>query len=819
VPAAGAIRAETPGAFVRIAQANVPPVLEPAGRSSFSFLMWLQRSGEADPRMSLLDVPGAISVSIDAADRAVRARLAGSPAALEVLLPLQEGGSVPLGQWILLAVSFDRASGTLQGWARSELIGPVHEAVRLPGFSPAAPSGDLLIGAADSGSAQPGLYGLMVFRDHPLARRDVENLWAAQDYLGPYRLENTASGGSLDGPEGVVWMVNHAIPTLPTGGVIPLRSAALVGGAVAATNFCVYGRGPGAGPSIVDAGAVDSVSSGPDAFVFESPYDGGFFHRRPADAGLPGPPALVAMESESLRRLALDRPAGVQRVLVSGNSRAISPGDADQQTFPENFAHGLIASRLASTAGVLNRRATAGGGQRWFGYDCTDPPRSSGTITGIDATSLPERSFSRLWTGSVNAYSAGPGGGLFLRDGAGISIKCRPEAGSLMDGPGGDGTAADFPLRVRAYVGRFPGSGSALWRPEKSSGQSVAGSLGPPAVAPLDTTVYTHVLSSSAGDRVEPATRILRLSGDHGAGITAGDGCFVSQGAGEGGISLVQSVSVLPGPTTQVVLEKWFMVDPTLDSSVLRFGPVSVHAIEHEWPELSPGDLEIWRGLEVTATGGHVVLFSLDAWRPGVCGWAFGTYGSGGMGYGQQIEVAHSAAHERAIAALAPDVWLQSLATQNSSLASMVDFLKIVRAGAPGAEVAWVGDAAHLSPMAGWHQFMMDNAASARVPAVSAFEEPDVGLLEDQSADGLRADLSHFSHRGNVRLAERWLSLLARATAPREDLDGDGSVGIADLLTLLASWGPCPSSPCPADLDRDGEVGHADLLALLSAWS
>ena len=52
------------------------------------------------------------------------------------------------------------------------------------------------------------------------------------------------------------------------------------------------------------------------------------------------------------------------------------------------------------------------------------------------------------------------------------------------------------------------------------------------------------------------------------------------------------------------------------------------------------------------------------------------------------------------------------------------------------------------------------------------------------------------------------------------DLNGDGSVGVADLLILLASWGPCPDLPetCPADLDLDGNVGVADLLILLANW-
>jgi hypothetical protein len=52
------------------------------------------------------------------------------------------------------------------------------------------------------------------------------------------------------------------------------------------------------------------------------------------------------------------------------------------------------------------------------------------------------------------------------------------------------------------------------------------------------------------------------------------------------------------------------------------------------------------------------------------------------------------------------------------------------------------------------------------------------------------------------------------------DLDGNGSVGIGDMLQLLSAWGPCPpKGPCLGDLDCDGEVGVTDFLHLLSRWS
>ncbi len=51
------------------------------------------------------------------------------------------------------------------------------------------------------------------------------------------------------------------------------------------------------------------------------------------------------------------------------------------------------------------------------------------------------------------------------------------------------------------------------------------------------------------------------------------------------------------------------------------------------------------------------------------------------------------------------------------------------------------------------------------------------------------------------------------------DLDGDGHVGVKDLLILLGSWGPCADcKDCPADLDGDCIVGVKDLLILLGNW-
>jgi hypothetical protein len=51
------------------------------------------------------------------------------------------------------------------------------------------------------------------------------------------------------------------------------------------------------------------------------------------------------------------------------------------------------------------------------------------------------------------------------------------------------------------------------------------------------------------------------------------------------------------------------------------------------------------------------------------------------------------------------------------------------------------------------------------------------------------------------------------------DLDGDGPVGVSDVLLLLSLWGPCGDcGSCSADLNSDCNVGVLDFLLLLSSW-
>jgi hypothetical protein len=51
------------------------------------------------------------------------------------------------------------------------------------------------------------------------------------------------------------------------------------------------------------------------------------------------------------------------------------------------------------------------------------------------------------------------------------------------------------------------------------------------------------------------------------------------------------------------------------------------------------------------------------------------------------------------------------------------------------------------------------------------------------------------------------------------DFNGDGSVGMVDVLIMLDRWGACTDcGNCPGDIDDDCAVGITDLLELLANW-
>ena len=120
-----------------------------------------------------------------------------------------------------------------------------------------------------------------------------------------------------------------------------------------------------------------------------------------------------------------------------------------------------------------------------------------------------------------------------------------------------------------------------------------------------------------------------------------------------------------------------------------------------------------------------------------------------------------------------------------------------VHTGCPGTSTNEVGCALYGCPSGPWPQVTFDGiAGQTYLIRVTGFNSVEIDYVLTLTGPDCQGDVSILG-----------------------DLDGDGTVGVSDLLILLADWGPCPpKGDCPADLNSDGSVGVADLLILLANW-
>ncbi len=103
----------------------------------------------------------------------------------------------------------------------------------------------------------------------------------------------------------------------------------------------------------------------------------------------------------------------------------------------------------------------------------------------------------------------------------------------------------------------------------------------------------------------------------------------------------------------------------------------------------------------------------------------------------------------------------------------------------------------------------------------------DTDFLDPALDDGASATIGY--QAGGVRNTAQWsfntggavtagsvLTLMDDILTCPGDVNFDADVGFADLVEVLASWGPC--CECHEDIDEDGDVGFSDLIAVLAAW-
>lgn len=103
------------------------------------------------------------------------------------------------------------------------------------------------------------------------------------------------------------------------------------------------------------------------------------------------------------------------------------------------------------------------------------------------------------------------------------------------------------------------------------------------------------------------------------------------------------------------------------------------------------------------------------------------------------------------------------------------------------------------------------NGSFATAVTLPAGDAPGSTVMGDVDGNGSTDIVAANIFGGTVAVLRNDCGIVCPA-----DIDGSGSVGIEDILSVLASWGSC--SGCDADLDGNGQIDLSDLLQVLAAW-
>lgn len=807
--AGAAVQAESASAVIELA-AHVSPVDRLTG--DFSILIWVHPDAMTVGGSSIFEIPGVLSLGTDGVGNAqatLRVLVEGATEPEELVATNKQ----PLmgDRWHLCVLNYRAGVGVLELFV---VGGSGSHTSFTQATGPAVafdqPTGGPRLGQSSAGvPAMLGAYGLLVVRTESIKASEALSLFQRKRYFGPYDNE-TSPTGSMTGPDGAVWMLNHCMSTLPTdidAGGVKFEHAAIVGELVGRRNVHVYDDSIAVEEEFerfIMVRQVEQVSGFRYVSYREAPLDD-FFNIDPSPFGITYP--SVPGNSPVAHQL-VTAPRRPIRVMVSSNSRAVFRDDGSLQS-PGNYTHGFIDLKRSQTAGVFFRPAVRGWGSPWFGFDCRDAPLN--VLTELtDSTNGRYQHFSRFWTGSARGPAEGPGGGIFIEPGGNYEMRCRPEPGSLM--------TADKPLVVEASVMAFPGASPVLFKPRRGETQRDPGiDVAPQQILNLNTETYS--LTFEEDDRIVNSTAFV-LKGQHEGLINPGDAIFISSGPGQGHLSIIRSVTQgITQATIQVTMPMANLPDT---GSVMHFGPWHFERISYTFDPVPQGDLRVWRGLYLSAAlpGGGLPVYAFSAWRPNVNGYIFGVAGWGGNGYYPQLIHSEDEARPLWMAESRADVWFQVPAQQNSFPEHMRYFTDEIRLGLPECEIIWAGEAEHPTGASiGWTKYIVDHAAEFGVVGIAANNRVQVGTALEQLADGHRSNLPHISRRGNLKLAALWCELLADAALVPCPADFAAPWGAYDFFDLQVFLTRYLTDDAAADLNEDGQIDFFDVQAFLVAFS
>ena len=794
-------------------------VVVPAPSFAFSgasntVLLWLRRS-PAPGVQSILDIPGALALRTTSTGDLIATLT--NPNATPPTIELEISNRLPENEWALVSVSVNHASGiarlTLETASRG-FFASSQDAGDTWSFGPV--TGQLTLGATGALPAMPGAYGILVVRDHAIAIPDAEQLFDRREHFGPYDYDNTSSNGSMNGANGALWMINHALFSQPFNGSntpwTSLELAAEPDQPARRSDFVVFNRS-----SFFETTSLRVVRNvtAVDSMIYRSPFDidPGFFLRARPTITNPLPPNPVAGVSATLRAFAQLAPptSGMPlTVVASANSRGVRTQDALGNT--GTYAQGFTFAMFPVVSGIVLRPAFAGDVGPYFALR-TSSGANNTVRRSLDTLILDVTNLSRFWTGSLRPAAPGPGTGVLITNpGSFYALRAQGEPGSLL--------TEDRRLLVRAYMLAYPGSAPAQILADVGPTQNAPGTQTPIATVELDTSIPSRASTINA---VGTPTEFL-INGNLVDGpepVTPGMATVIASGITRGDIAVITELEYIPNlNVTRVAVSHPFLELP-LPNTPLLFGEFRYEVVEHIHGPVQGAD--DWRGLEIRNAGEltdlPIALFAFDAMNPDDGGYAIGPAGAAGRGYGPQINDMVPGAFDKMARAIDADIWIQLIAHQNAAPDTMTEYTNLLRAARPSTEFLWLGCVEYEGTIhENWQRYILENARAQNVVGMTVLDHPIIGSYPDFAADGGLINGGHVTSRGNTSIALAALDYLRSAARWPGDANNDATVDFADLNALLSNFGaggPNDGSLL-GDVNLDGVVDFADLNAVLS---
>ena len=99
-------------------------------------------------------------------------------------------------------------------------------------------------------------------------------------------------------------------------------------------------------------------------------------------------------------------------------------------------------------------------------------------------------------------------------------------------------------------------------------------------------------------------------------------------------------------------------------------------------------------------------------------------------------------------------------------------------------------------------------------PAFKKMDDEWLSSLDDGPVQGIKPQVGNVLPKVSTNGGDEET---AQGTQPyNADINGDGTVGVEELLALIAAWGDCDD--CPEDINGDGTVDVSDLLIVIGNW-